>query len=132
AGEAEAHHGQRRLVVACIGEALANLLLEIVAAVIGRVDDMLGPAAEGFHHLALARDAVGCGTVFGERMAPPRLGEAALEFGAGAVEEQRLDVAAARLPQFLDPFDKSRGLEAAASAVDTDRDRSCRLARFDG
>src|SRR3546814_7820735 len=54
AREAEAQDVECRLVVLRFCEALANFLLQVVAAVIGGVDDMLGPAAERFHHLALA------------------------------------------------------------------------------
>src|SRR3546814_17303927 len=89
---------------------------------------MLGPAAHRFHHLALARDAVGRRTILGERVAPPRFGKAPLELGACAIEEQRLDRAPAGLAQLLDPLDEQRRLEAAAAAVDADRDRSVRLA----
>src|SRR3546814_18628729 len=49
AREAEAHYVERGLVILCIGEALADFLLQVVAAVIGGVDDMFGPAADRFH-----------------------------------------------------------------------------------
>src|SRR3546814_17024334 len=117
AREAEAQDVECRLVVLRFCEALANFLLQVVAAVIGGVDDMLGPAAERFHHLALARDAVGGGAVLGERVAAARFGKAPLARGAGAVWEQRLALVPDRRPQLLDPLHSPRWLEAAAAAV---------------
>src|SRR3546814_1493413 len=39
AREAEAHYVERGLVILCIGEALADFLLQVVAAVIGRSEE---------------------------------------------------------------------------------------------
>src|SRR3546814_9333178 len=112
----------RRFVAPRVGETVADFLLQVVARIVGRIDDMLGPAAHRFHHLALARDAVGRRTILGERVAPPRFGKAPLELGACAIEEQRLDSAPAGLAQLLDPIDEQRRLEAAAAAVDAEGD----------
>ena len=92
---------------------------------------MLGPATQRFHHLALARDAVGGRTIFGQRMAATRFRKAAFKLGARAIEEQRLDVALAGFAQFLDPADEQRRFEAATAAVDADRDRAADVAALD-
>src|SRR3546814_11238878 len=76
AREAEAQYVEHRLALAGVAETLADFLLQAVAAVIGRVDDLLGPGAERFHHLAPARDAGPGGAAHGHQDAPPGCGKA--------------------------------------------------------
>ena len=81
------------------------------------------PASPSAPSLCTSRLAEpGGGAVLGERVAAARFGKAPFELGARAVEEQRLDVAPARGAQVLDMTDEQRGAEAAAAAVDADRE----------
>ena len=63
-------------------EALADLLLERVGGGVGGVDDMVGPAPQRLHQLALGGDAVGGGAVGRERVAAARLRIAAKQFAS--------------------------------------------------
>ena len=70
---------------------LADRLLQIVAAELGGRDDQVGPAAQRLHQFALGRNPACHRKILGQRMAATGLVVAPLEFGPGAIEDQRGD-----------------------------------------
>src|SRR5579859_4911474 len=115
AGEAERHDREGG---AGIGrrESGAQFLLERVAAAVGRVDQMVGSAAQWEQQLAFAGDAVLGRAVERHRMTPARFRETADELAARAIEEENAGIVA-MAAQPLDPRDDPLRVESARATV---------------
>jgi PTS system mannose-specific IIA component len=121
-GETEGKHAQRRCVLAG-AEPRPDLLAKRVGIAVGGVDHMIRPPPKRGHQLALSGDAIRGGAVGGKRMPPPSLGIAAHQFGACAIQVQRLDRIIMALGQRLDLLDDLARIKAPGAAVQRDCER---------